>query len=178
MGAGKGTIVEYLVDKENFTHYSVRGFLLEKIRELGLPENRDSMFYLANLLRADHGPSYVVDELYEKAVMKGNNSVIESVRTTGEVTSLRSKGPIHLFAVDADPFIRYERIKQRATETDMITLKTFMDNELRESVSMDPGVQNLHACIRLADFTFYNNGTKEQLYQDIELVLESIITKS
>ena len=84
LGAGKGTIVEYMVENKGFNHYSVRGFLLEEIRRLGMPENRDSMYNLANDLRAEHGPSYVTDRLYEKAVQEGKNSVIESIRTTGE----------------------------------------------------------------------------------------------
>ena len=32
IGAGKGTIVEYLVEKKGFLHFSVREFLLKKIR--------------------------------------------------------------------------------------------------------------------------------------------------
>ena len=67
LGAGKGTIVDYLVSEKGFEHFSVRSFLLEEIREQGLPENRDSMYRLANDLRAKFGPSYVVDRLYDRA---------------------------------------------------------------------------------------------------------------
>ncbi|MFH1159454.1 MAG: AAA family ATPase, partial [bacterium] len=152
LGAGKGTIVEYLIEKKEFAHFSVRGFLLEKIRLLGMPENRDSMFHLANELRAEHGPSYMVDQLYELAKRLGKNSIIESIRTTGEIASLRSKGKFYLFAVDADPQIRYQRIVQRKSETDAVSFDTFLHNEERESVSSDPSVQNLKACIEEADF--------------------------
>ena len=31
LGAGKGTVVEYLVEKKGFDHYSVRAFLLKEI---------------------------------------------------------------------------------------------------------------------------------------------------
>jgi len=174
LGAGKGTIVDYLIRKRGFAHFSVRSFLLEKIRNLGMPGNRDSMYNLANELRAEHGPSYVVDQLFDQASISGTNSIIESIRTTGEIASLRQKGTFYLFAVDADPRIRYERIKLRKSETDSVSFETFRQNEQRESVSADPGVQNLRACIKEADFVFLNNGTMNELYKQVDEVLKRL----
>jgi len=174
IGAGKGTIVDYLVENHDFLHFSVRGFLLEKIREYGMPENRDSMFNLANDLRAAYGPSYVTDQLYGQAILKGRNSVIESIRTTGEISSLREKGAFCLFAVDADPEIRYHRILLRKSETDRISYETFLENEQRESVSADPGFQNLRACINQADYLFLNNGSMQELFIQVDKVLKEI----
>jgi dephospho-CoA kinase len=172
LGAGKGTVVDYLVNQKGFRHFSVRAFLLEKIRELGMPENRDSMFELGNRLRAEHGASYAVDQLYLRAQASGSNAVIESIRTTGEIASLRSKGGFTLLAVDADPHIRYERIVLRGSETDHVSFETFISNETRESVSGDPAIPNLQACIVLADSIVMNNGTVEELYRKVEEVLK------
>jgi dephospho-CoA kinase len=172
LGAGKGTVVDFLVKEKGFRHFSVRKFLLEKIRELGMPENRDSMFSLGNRLRAEYGPAYVVDQLYLQAQASGSNSVIESIRTTGEVASLRQKGSFTLLAVDADPRIRYERIVLRGSETDKVSFETFTANEQRESVSDDPAVPNLQACIRLADHLIMNDGTVEELIIKIEKILK------
>jgi dephospho-CoA kinase len=46
-----------------------------------------------------------------------------------------------------------------------------MENEQRESVSMDPAVPNLPACIRLADHVLLNNGTVEELYEELGKIL-------
>ena len=40
----------------------------------------------------------------------GQNAVIESLRTEGEIAALRAKGNFLLVAVGADPKLRYERI--------------------------------------------------------------------
>lgn len=176
LGAGKGTIVEYLIAKKGFRHYSVRGFLTGEIQKLGMPLNRDSMTHLANELRAQYGPSFIVDELYRKAAQTDNNSVIESIRTPGEVKSLRSKKNFYLFAVDADPEKRYERIVLRNSETDSISYDTFIANEQREMQSEDPNKQNLKKCIAMADFIFTNNGTKEALFRQVEKALIKIET--
>jgi dephospho-CoA kinase len=178
LGAGKGTIVEYLIGERSFLHFSVRAFLLEEIREKGLPENRDSMFILANKLRAIHGPSYITDQLYLRAAETGKNCVIESIRTPGEIYSLREKGKFILFAVDADPELRYQRIMLRHSETDRISYETFLENEAREMNASDPNMQNLRKCIEEADFLLRNNGTKEELIQRVEEILEEKVFTS
>jgi len=175
LGAGKGTVVEYLTREKGFLHFSVRNYLLEKIRNRGLEENRDSMFNIANSLRAQHGPSYVTDQLYLEALQLGKNCVIESIRTPGEVMSLREKGDFHLFAVDADAKIRYQRILIRQSETDRISFETFLENEEREMTTDDPNKQNIRECICLADFVFYNNGSREDLFFKVEEALKHIL---
>jgi len=174
LGAGKGTIVDYLIGEKGFVHHSVRAYLLEKIRKQGLPENRDSMFRLANELRASFGPSYVTDQLYNQAMISGKNCVIESIRTPGEIDSLRAKGHFFLLAVDADPEFRYQRILLRQSETDRVSRKTFLENEEREMNTTDPNKQNLRKCIEMANFILLNNGTKKDLIQQLEKVLDQV----
>jgi dephospho-CoA kinase len=172
LGAGKGTVVQYLVEQKGYHHYSVRAFLLEEIRRRGLPENRDSLTMVANEMRSVHSPSYVTDQLYFIARKKGQDCVIESIRTPGEIFSLRTKGDFILLSVDADPEIRFQRIIARNSETDRITYNTFLSNEAREMTSDDPNHQNLRACINLADFHLLNNGTPDQLFHQVENLLD------
>ena len=174
LGAGKGTIVDFLVNERGFTHFSVRGFITREIIKQGLPVNRDSMVQVANDLRATHSPSHITDQLYAEALISGKNCVIESIRTPGEVESLRNKGNFYLFAVDADAKVRYQRIKERQSETDQIDFETFKANETREMTSSDPNHQNLRKCIAMADFVFDNNGSICDLEQYVEAVLEGI----
>ena len=176
MGAGKGTVVEYLVEKRGFGHYSVRAFLIKEILRRGMPENRDSMVLVANDLRARHGSSYITDQLFHEASRTGKNCIIESIRTPGEIDSLRNKGKFYLFAVDADPEIRYQRISERHSETDHISYERFISDEAREMTTSDAGKQNLKACIRQADFVFGNNGSKEALFSEVEKALVTIIS--
>jgi dephospho-CoA kinase len=178
LGAGKGTIVDYLTNEWGFAHYSVRGYLFEVINKRGLPMNRDSLVMVANELRASNSPSFITDELYFQAEKTGRNAVIESIRTPGEIASLRQKGRFYLFAVDADSRTRYERIYLRASETDQISYETFLSNEAREFESQDPNKQNLKACIQQADYTFNNDGSIEDLHLKVSTVLESIQSAS
>ena len=177
LGAGKGTIVDYLVSRRGFTHYSVRAFITEEIKRRGLEVNRDTMTLVGNDLRAQHTPSYIVEQLYQQASTSGCNCIIESVRTPGEVDSLRGKPNFFLFAVDADPRTRYERAVLRGSETDHVSFETFIANEQREMTSTDPNKQNLRRCIEQADYQFDNGGTIEHLNNQVEEVLNQIMYK-
>jgi len=174
LGAGKGTIVDYLTTHHGFKHFSVRGYLIQIIKSQGKEVNRDSLTHTANELRAQHSPSFIAEELYAVALKSGTNCIIESIRTLGEVQALKSKGNFTLFSVDADREIRYERIVLRGSETDRISFETFAANEERELTATDPNKQNLSACMRLADYHFNNNGTFDELYRQIDGVIEKI----
>jgi len=178
LGAGKGTIVDYLTTHYHFAHYSVRGYLIKVITQRGLPVNRDSMVTVANELRTNNTPSFITDELYKEAVREGQNAIIESIRTAGEVASLRKTEDFVLLAIDADPKVRYQRIVQRNSETDHISFETFLENEKREMTASDPNKQNLAACIRQADFVLKNDDGFEKLYHQIDDVMKILNLKS
>ena len=171
LGAGKGTIVDYLIQHYGYKHYSVRGYLTEEAKRRGMEINRDTFVVVANDLREKHGPSYITDELYKQAEAAGSNAIIESIRTPGEVESLRKNEHFLLFAVDADPKIRYERVVNRNSETDHVSYETFIENEQREMSSTDPAHQNVGRCMEMADFVFHDNGDFEDLYRQVEEVL-------
>lgn len=173
LGAGKGTVVEYLIEQE-FKHHSAREFIVEEIITRGLPVSRDTMTSVANELRKLHGSDHVVKSLHQRAKDRGDKDVIiESIRTKGEVEALKALPNSFLIAVDADPKVRYERVVMRKSATDNVTLEKFVQDEEREMTSDDPNKQNLKYVISQADFTLTNNGTKEELRASVERMLNN-----
>ncbi|MFP4424652.1 MAG: AAA family ATPase [Candidatus Woesearchaeota archaeon] len=169
LGAGKTTIVEYL-KRNGFSHYSVRDFLIEEIKRRDMPINRDSMVTVANDLRQKHSPSYIVEQIYEQA--KGKDAVIESIRTPGEVKALKEHGDFMLLAIDAEMKTRYDRIIARQSETDQISFEKFKADEEREMQSDEEHKQNIAKCIDLSDHRIDNNGSIEDFYNKVEVILD------
>lgn len=176
-GAGKGTIAEYLIKEKNFKHYSARAFLVEEINRRGLIVDRNSLIEVANDLRAKHGSAYVVEELYNQALTFGGDSIIESIRSVGEVEAMRGKKDFYLLAVDADINLRYERILARGNSTDGVSFEQFVEQEKRELNSVDPNKQNIAECIRLANYLIINNESVGDLNKKIEEILKNITNK-
>jgi len=174
LGAGKGTTVEYLVKNRGFKHYSVGGFIADEIRKRGLIPTRDIMVEVGNELRQKHGSGYIATQLYKKAKKQGGNCVIESIRTPGEIQSLKKKDKFILFSVDAPPRLRYERIKKRNSQKDNVSFEKFLADEKIEMNSTDPNKQNLSECIKLADYRFQNNNKIQDLYKQIKAILSEL----
>lgn len=174
LGAGKGTIVDFLVHKKGYKHYSVRAFISREIVRRGLEVNRDNMVVVANDLRAKNSPSYIIDCLYDEAQQNKENAIIESIRTPGEIESLRKKNHFVLIAVDADIRTRYNRAVLRGSETDHISFEKFQADEQLEMSTSDPNKQNLKKCIEMADILINNNGTIEELEEIITEKLNNL----
>lgn len=167
LGAGKGTVVEFLKEK-GFNHFSARDFITQEIIKRNLPVNRDSMVLVGNSLRENNSPSYVAEQLFIQAQEKGGDCVIESLRTPGEINKLREKKDFVMFAVDADQKLRYQRAILRKSETDQISFEKFINQEKTEMETTDPNKQNLSKCISMADYVFQNDGTIDELNKQVE----------
>lgn len=169
-GAGKGMIVEYLVNNKEFEHLSASGLITQEIIKRNIPINRDNMIMVGNDLRAKFGAGYIAEELLKRAEKSENNVIIESIRTLGEVKKLKEVGGL-LVAVEANQKLRYKRILLRGGSKDGVSFKEFMDQEKREKESDDPNKQNLLACKKAADYLIENNGSIEELNEKIEKLL-------
>lgn len=169
-GAGKGTVVDYLVQK-GFRHYSARAFIIAEIEQRGLPINRVSMGEIGNSIRKEHGPSFIIELLFAQALKEADNAVIESIRSIGEATFLKAKGAL-LFSVDADRELRYRRILQRGSHTDSVDFETWITQEEREWHNEDAFDMNVPGVMALADALIVNDGTLENLYLQIDTLLE------
>lgn len=171
-GAGKGTVVEYLVQK-GFKHYSASGFITEEIERRGMPVNRDSMRLVANDLRQTQNPAYLFESLYQRALESGGDAVLEAPRAIAEGKFLNDKGVL-LIAVDADRTVRYERISKRKSVKDNVSFEQFSAQEDREMNATETYDMNILGVMKMADFTLHNDGTVEKLHAQIDEVLQKI----
>jgi dephospho-CoA kinase len=166
--AGKGTVVDYLKEK-GFAHYQAREFITEEILRQGLPVNRDSMIKVANDLRALHGPVYIIESLYAKAIQGGTDAIIESIREVAGVRFIKEQGGVVL-GVDAEPHLRYER----GSATDAVTFEKWQAQEKAESNPNDPTKQDIFGALKESDFIITNNGTVEELRAQVDTFLSAI----
>ncbi len=174
IGAGKGTVVEYLVEKKGFAHYSSSGLLKEMLLEKGEVVDRDSMAKLAREIRAKD-PNGMPRLTYERLTKDNHqDAILEALHTVGEAEFVRSIGGI-ILGVDADINIRYERISKRGSEKDNVSYEKFQEQARREDDgASDASGHNIRGVVNTADYTILNNGSLEELHSQIDAILLQI----
>ncbi|MBU0750042.1 AAA family ATPase [Patescibacteria group bacterium] len=173
-GAGKGSVVDYLVSKKGFAHYSVRAAIVEEVLRRGLELNRTNIGATGTDLRHTYGAAYFSTLFMSQAKEDGvDNYVIESIRAVAEAENIKKAGGFAI-AVDAPIDIRYERITGRGSDTDKVSFEEFVEQEQAEYISKDPSdpaQMNFKVVMEQADYTLINDGTLDELGVKIEEML-------
>lgn len=173
LGAGKGTVVEYLKQK-GFGHYSSSGILKEILAERGLPAIRFNMSSLADeLLKKYEGG--VLHLSHERAQKNGEeNYILEALHRVDEARYIQSIGG-KVLGVDADVEKRFERItKRKEGEKDNVTHEQFLADVKREDEGGGGTGSNIRSTLDVADAIVYNNGTQEELFAQVEEALKKL----
>lgn len=172
LGAGKGTVVDYLVREKGFVHASVSEFLAAEALRRGIEPDRMARHNLANEYRSN-GPTALMEAVSASIDAQAEKVVLEPQHTRAEVRFIQDKGGVVL-AVDADLETRYRRIQERGSPKDNVTFEEFVRVEQLEMSSADSRKNNLSAAIQAADARLTNNGTRQELYAEVEKAVEGL----
>lgn len=171
-GCGKGVVAEFL-ETMGYHFHSLSDVIRDEITARGKKITRDLLIKTANELRTTHGPSILAERVLAKLDPE-KNYIVDSIRNPFEVEALRKRKDFYLLMVDAEPKIRFERLKTRARENDPQDYDAFLKLEAAEAGSNDPNAQQLNRTCELADAVVENNGTLEELHEDIRHVLRAL----
>lgn len=173
-GAGKGTVVDYLVNKKGFVHCSARAIWEEEFEKRGMESNRANMRLVANEMRAAFGNDFLITYYLPKIEAEQiENAVIESIRAVAEAESIKRHGGV-LIAVDADQKVRYARIQARKSSSDQVTFEEFVAHETLEMNDPDPHGMQKAQVMDMADYTIQNTDSHEALHAQIDAVLAQL----
>lgn len=162
-GSGKGEAAAYL-GKKGYSYFSLSDVIRDALRKNGKEDSRDNLIEKGNELRKKYGPDILARMVLKR--VKGK-AVIDSIRNPSEVEYLRKKKKFILLAIDAPVELRYERVKQRGRQESVSTLEEFIKKEKEEMTDSEKG-QQLHSCMKMADFVITNDGTLEDFYLKLE----------
>jgi dephospho-CoA kinase len=172
-GSGKDTVADYLKDK-GFCYTSLSDVIREECIRRGLSTERDNLIRVGNELREKFGFEEIARRsLEEIKESKSDRFVVVSIRHPQEVDYLRQQGGLHLVTVEAPLELRYERNSKRGRPEDSVSLEKFKEQEERERLG-EGAQQQLNKVTLKADFRIDNSGSLEDLYQQVEKVLEEI----
>jgi len=163
--SGKSTIVNWFSNKGLKTSScsdSIRAWLAEQ----DIDPTRDALIEGGRELRRKGGAGVLAEMLLE--ILDGEDAVVDSIRTPGEVEALRKRDDFILIEVRANTETRWERLQSRARPGDPLDKDTFIEQENAEAVAKDAAGQALNATAELADLVILNDGTEQELLSDLE----------
>jgi len=173
IGAGKDVVSEHLKGKYNFKEIGMGDLNREELKATNLPENRENLQAISKERTDKFGQDYWAKKAAQKAKsMKADFVIINGVRRPIDAQTQKKEfgNKFKLILVDADPKIRFERLKSRNRPGDPKTLEEFKKQEAAEHKLFDfEGVR------KLVDFTLKNEGGFEPLYVEVDKMMKSLL---
>lgn len=175
IGAGKDTVLDYLV-KKGFTPFSFSVLIRQEADKMGYAMDRQSLENAGDELRKKHGdePIFARKILAEIDRKKIKNSAVGGMRQPWEIEKFRKHGDFFLIAVDADQKIRFERTRERGGSTDTKDFEKFREFDEKEYHGSGSRHQQIKKSMDLADITIINDSSFDELYKKIDDFLEKI----
>ena len=165
LSSGKGTACQYLAKKYDAPSYRFSTILRDILNRLYLDITRDHLQRLSTALRGEFGQD-VLAKVIAQDVKNDPHSIItvDGIRRLSDITYLKDVAGFHLVYLTADQNIRYQRIIARGENSDDKN-KTFEQFQADEQAEAELQITSTGAT---AEYTVTNNGTFEELYEQLE----------
>ncbi|MEA2003944.1 MAG: AAA family ATPase [archaeon] len=163
--SGKDTVADYIAEKHSFKVFTMSDTLRSECMKRGLDISKDNLSHIGDAMRKEFGNDIVAVKTIEKA---GNfpRSIITGVRSPEEIDIFKHHSPgFILLSVEAPDSSRFGR----RTEKDPKTETDFFARDERDMENKGMG-----DVIEMADHTIINNGTFDQLYENVDKFLDSL----
>lgn len=183
-GSGKDTVGKILADWHNYFFVSVSDLLRQEAVTRGWAPDRESTRTISAEWRREHGLGVLVDRAVDAYKTAGGDEkytglVIANFRNPGESDRVHELGGTMIW-VDADPKVRYERVRHSARADravdDQKTFEEFLaeqETEMHPPAGGDAATLNMSAVRDSADITLENNSDSLDTFRrDIEAALE------
>lgn len=183
-GAGKGTVAQYLSDKKSFYSLSLSDIARQEAKKAKVNlKDRKDLHIFSNRLRTRFGNDVFAKKLLPAIKrLRSRRVVIDGIRHPDEVRLLKKYYPdLILLAVKTDIRKRFSRLLKRKRWLDPSTFTEFLaSEEVERGKSRDktaPQQQN-QACVEMADEEIKNDGTRENLFRQLDALILKIGSKT
>ena len=173
-GAGKSVAVDYLTD-QGYPKVYFGGMIYKEMEKRGIPRTEDgqSEKNFREQIREEEGKDWVVNQVIAETkdlINAGQKRIVlDGVYSWTEYKILKHEFPKSLtfIAIVTDKHLRYERVAKRPGRS--FDAKAIRERDRSEIENLEKG-----GPIVAADYYILNNGTIEDLQNDLKKLLKEI----
>jgi len=169
-GSGKDEVVKYLNRRYGIPLLSTGEMVRQIAAEKGIEPTRPNLQQISEEYFREKGRGCFVRLMVEQIKKNGwPTAGITGIRSPEDVKILKDAfgKDFFLFSVYVtDPKVRFQRMTRRAEERDPASYEQFLANDRREEE-----IFHISQAARLADVSLNNDGTLEELHQQVEEVI-------
>lgn len=155
--SGKGTVAEILKSK-GFHYITLSAIVREEVSRLGLEPVRQNLQDVGNNLRKEFGGQVLVERALNKFRSYDTPLIIDGIRNVDEINFLKENCDFKLIGVDAPLEIRWNRLKKRNRDSDLLNHDKFIIDDARDRGFNEPlNGQQVGMCLVQADFLINND---------------------
>ncbi|QQS61122.1 MAG: nucleoside monophosphate kinase [Candidatus Moraniibacteriota bacterium] len=170
MGAGKGTVAHYLVDKYGFSKFRMSDVFRDILIRLHIEQTRETVSLTSKIIRETFGQDILSRIIAKDANDAKTDVVVDGIRRETDIEHLRKNPSFVFIYIDVETQLRYDRLVKRAENIGDET-KTFQDFLKEQEFEAESQVQQLHS---IADYVVKNDGDLGKLYDQIDAIMEKI----
>ncbi len=169
MASGKGTVADYYKKNHGAVSFRFSSALFDILNILGLITDRNNLFRISKILRAEFGEDTLAIALASK-VKKSEEKliIVDGIRRDADVEELRKIDGFRMIYIDAPIEKRFERMKLRGEKEDDAR-KTFEEFKVEHNLETELSIPPLKAN---ADIVIDNSGTLDELYLKLEKLMQ------
>jgi len=170
-GAGKTEVIDYLMKKNNWPKVYFGDVTFDELKARGLEINEKNERLVREDLRAKYGRLHYASKVVEKIENLKNEQyiLVESLYDWSEYLLFKKQfgDQFMTIAIYTSPKVRYERLGKRQVRP--LTAEEAQSRDYSQ-------IENIFQAgpIAMANFTVNNDGTFEELYQQIDDIIEKI----
>ncbi|MBL8030530.1 MAG: hypothetical protein JNN11_04765 [Candidatus Doudnabacteria bacterium] len=168
--AGKDAAANYLVKTYSAEHVRFSHVFDEILNILNIPISRANEIAVGNGIRSVFGEGVFVPAIVKRVQSSGSDLVVvNGIRLKEEYEALKALGTKFIY-ITASADIRFSRygIRKEKSDDGLLDFKNFME---LEKTHTEEFISTLGS---RADFKIENNGSLEDLYKSIEVLLKVI----
>lgn len=165
IASGKGVACDYVREKYGAGYHRYSSILRDLVRRLYLPEDRDHLIRISEIVRKEFGEDTLARVIKEDVERDPHDIVcVDGIRRLADIAELRKLPGFTLVYIDVAPKLRYERLVQRSENVDdkNKTFEQFLLDEQR------PTELSIDEVAREAHVTLNNDGSLDDFREAID----------